>query len=175
MPASPNTPVGTIGVRVADLRARRGYTATELGEKLEAVGVPWNRFTVKALESGKRQNVTVTELLALARVLNVAPVHLVVPPDAENDTLYQVTPSETVPAKTARAWIRGMFPILGGKAGEFHAEVPDDEYGWVTSTDDSAAVLRTIVDMRERLDDLQRQIKERGVDDEQKHQEAPER
>ena len=41
----------------------------------------WTRIVVTKLETGRRQSVSVEELLALAYVLNVAPVHLLVPWD----------------------------------------------------------------------------------------------
>jgi transcriptional regulator with XRE-family HTH domain len=168
MPDHVAAPVETVARRVADLRSRRGLTAKELGERLTALGVRWDRFTVANLESGKRQNVTVVEWLALARVLNVAPVHLLVPPEAEADDEYQVTPTETARVADVRAWVRGHYPLLGEKVAAFHAEVPDAEYGWMSlpPTSDPGEAIRGIDELMVRLADARARIQEdRGGDD----------
>lgn len=124
------TPTSVIAKRVREVRDRRGLTAEQLAERLVALGVNWQRSTVAKLENDKRENVTVTEWLALAAALNVAPVHLLIPPDAGEDDAYQVTPETQVAATTARDWIRGRHPLPGARRREFAAEAPDDE--WVS-------------------------------------------
>lgn len=103
-------PVPAIAQRVKALRRRKGWSAEELGKALKAESVKWDRFTVANLESGKRQNVTVVELLALAKVLDVAVVHLLVP---VNDEPYQVTPEYAESADAVREWVRGNKPLPG--------------------------------------------------------------
>lgn len=117
-------PVETVARRVAELRARKGWTATQLGEQLKAVGISWDRFTVASLENGKRQSVSVTELLALARILDVAPVHLLVPVD---DRRFRVTPVETRDATRVRAWLRGEQPLPSADLRTYFGEAPVDE------------------------------------------------
>lgn len=127
--------MATIAKRVAELRKRNGWTATQLGKELERQGIAWDRFTVASLENGKRQNVTVTEWLALARVLNIAPVHLLVESEhpgsepTEAASPYQVTPTETVTRAEARAWVRGMSALPGTDLRVFYSEVPAEEWG----------------------------------------------
>jgi len=87
---------------------------------------------VTKLENGRRASVTVEELLALAYVLSVAPVHLIVPPldaEASERTPYRVIPAgnPTVPS-FARAWIRGQTPIGTVDAKRYFSEVPDSEW-----------------------------------------------
>lgn len=118
--AEPVNPVDTIRVRVKQLRARRGWTAAELGAALTEHGPKWDRFTVANLENGKRQNVTVNELLALALVLDVAPTNLLVPLD---DRPCQVTSKRTEDADTVRAWVRGEQPLPGTDERMYFAEV----------------------------------------------------
>ncbi|MGW7195991.1 helix-turn-helix domain-containing protein [Streptomyces chryseus] len=103
-----------------ELRGRRGWTAAELGERLAKQGVRWDRFTVAGLESGKRQNVSVSELLALALVLDVAPVNLLVPVE---DVPYQVTPTRIESADAVRAWVRGEVPLAAVNERTFYTEV----------------------------------------------------
>lgn len=110
-------------------------TAQQLADGLRQAGVPWDRLTVTKLETGRRQNVTLVEWLALARVLNVAPVHLLIEPEhpgsepVEAATPYQVTPNEAAPRAEARAWIRGMSSLPGTDLRVFYSEVPAEEWG----------------------------------------------
>jgi transcriptional regulator with XRE-family HTH domain len=130
-------PTATIAKRVKELRVRHGWSATQLGKQLEQHGIPWDRFTVASLENGKRQNVTVTEWLALARVLDVAPIHLLFEPEvpgteqSEAGAPYQVTPTETVRKEDARAWVRGMDSLTGTDLRIFYSEAPAEEWGCV--------------------------------------------
>lgn len=130
------TPVRTIAARVEELRKRKGWNPAELGAELKSVGIRWDRFTVRNLENGKRQNVTVDELLALSRVLDVAPVHLLVP--LESETPYQVTPGGEGPrgekappevrdAERVRMWVRGEAPLPSTDLRTFRTEVPLNE------------------------------------------------
>lgn len=129
MTTPPEGPTEAIARRVSALRQRKGLNRQQLGEAMTACGVEWNRFTVSSLENGKRQNVSVTELLALARVLDVAPVHLLVP--LEDEQPYQVTPTEVLPAHRVRPWVRGIVPLPGTDTRIFQTEVPLPELrGW---------------------------------------------
>ncbi|MFJ4012226.1 helix-turn-helix transcriptional regulator [Streptomyces sp. NPDC090026] len=113
-------PVPTIAQRVKELRRRKGWSADELGKALQREGVKWDRFTVANLENGKRQNVTVVELLALAKLLDVAVVHLLVP---VADAPYLVTPETVEGSDTVRAWVRGQQPLPGMDERIFLTEV----------------------------------------------------
>jgi transcriptional regulator with XRE-family HTH domain len=112
--------MGVVAQRVKELRRRKGWTAAQLGEALTKEGVQWDRFAVASLESGKRQNVSLVEMLALALVLDVAPVHLIVPLD---EVPYQITQRRTEPAIEVRAWVRGQLPLPGTDARIYLSEV----------------------------------------------------
>jgi len=121
------TSTQVIASRVKELRQRKGWSPRELGEHLAArtgETVRWDRFTVGNLENGKRQNVTVQELLALARVLDVAPVHLLVPVD---EVSVQISAVEARPASLVRAWVRGEYALPGTDERTYRAEVPLSE------------------------------------------------
>lgn len=119
--------MGTIAYRVRELRNRKGWSAAQLGKALSGQGVPWDRFTVKALENGKRKNVTLIEFLALAVVLDVAPVHLVFPL-GEAAKGYGVTPNGLpLGVDAARGWFRGYTPYPGGDRHIYLSERPEDE------------------------------------------------
>ncbi|MGC8919446.1 helix-turn-helix domain-containing protein [Streptomyces sp. PG2] len=115
-----------VRARVKELRGRKGWSGAELGRELDAVGVPWNRSVVANFESGRRPAVSVQELLALALVLDVAPVNLLVPLDS---VPYRVTPvnTETQDSVAVWRWMRGEKPLPGTattSARTFYAEVP---------------------------------------------------
>lgn len=123
-------------------------TAQQLAERLQAGGLPWDRQTVTKLETGRRQNVTVVEWLALARALDVAPIHLLIP--LENGGSYLVMPDEAVNTDRARYWVRGIVPLGRTNVRMFRTEVPAPELqAW--------------------------DVDEKGEDGQQEHQEAPER
>ena len=126
----PVAPTQAVAGRVREVRDRRRMSAARLADEMTRVGIRWDRNTVAKLETGRRANVSVAELLALAVVLDVAPVHLLVPPDAWDDEggeqLYQITPTRAEPASTVRAWVRGM-PLPGSDLRNFVSQVPEHE------------------------------------------------
>nr|WTB31078.1 helix-turn-helix domain-containing protein [Streptomyces sp. NBC_00830] len=122
------TPTATVAKRVREVRTRRGWTAEDLAKKLAEQGIKWERSTVAKLENGNRQNISLAEWLALAEVLNVAPVHLLIPTDTAANELYQVTPERAVPVAQARQWVRGHDYLDGADPRGFHAETPREEW-----------------------------------------------
>jgi transcriptional regulator with XRE-family HTH domain len=127
------TPTQVVAARMKKLREKRGWTAAELARQMKAAGIPWERIVVTKLETGRRASVSVDELLALAAVLNVAPVHLLVPPDDFMEPC-QVTPAVTERAVYVRHWIRGEIQLPGADFREYFAEVPSTEYKKLVAT-----------------------------------------
>lgn len=116
-----------------ELRSRHGWTGQRLAEEMTKVGISWDRSVVTALETGRRQSVSVEELLALAYVLSVAPVHLLVPPVSQEQlraarSLYAVAPRAAAPTAVIREWIRGRAPIGNTDARMYFGEAPVDEF-----------------------------------------------
>lgn len=119
---SPNekiTPTEAIARQVSALRTQRGFTAKELGERMTAQGLKWDRFTVSALEKGKRQNVVVDELLALARALDVSPLTLLMPYEGHALT---VAPDLTVDPFRLVLWFAGERPAAGLPTVQFERD-----------------------------------------------------
>lgn len=127
---APARPTSVIAARVRSLRQRHGWSADQLAERMTAAGVPWSRIIVTKLETGRRPSVSVEEMLALALVLGVAPVHLVVPTTGDEADPYEVAPGRPVAAWEAREWIRGRMPLqqLGQDARVYFSEVPAEEF-----------------------------------------------
>lgn len=121
-------PTQEVARRVKELRGKRRLTGAQLAERMTEAGIRCDRSIVANLEGGRRHTVSVAELLALALVLNVAPVHLLVDPD-DGEAGYQVTPAVTAGRASVRAWIRGNDPIdPDADLREFRSEVPKDEF-----------------------------------------------
>lgn len=106
MASKQDHPTAVIAKRLRELRERRGITAEQLSERMRDVGVPFDKSVVANLETGRRRFVTVQELLALAHILDVAPVHLLLPIDNEA-AAYAYTPNRTAEVWKVREWVRG--------------------------------------------------------------------
>jgi transcriptional regulator with XRE-family HTH domain len=115
--------------RVREVRNRRGLTARQLAERMTRAGISWDRGVVAKLETGRRQSLSVDEWLTLAAVLDVAPVHLLLP--LEDDTqvqLFNMPGSATLPAAWLRAWISGYAPLPGQDPRVYWSEVPPGQW-----------------------------------------------
>lgn len=69
-----------IASRVKELRGAARLSGADMAAAMHEQGIGWNRTTVAKLETGRRESVTVQELLALAVALNVPPVWLLADP-----------------------------------------------------------------------------------------------
>lgn len=119
------SPTENVIRRVAELRRKRGLTGAKLAERMTKEGVKWDRSIVANLENGRRSYVTVDELLALAYVLDVLPVHLLVP--IEDEALYRLIPGREDRAADVREWVRGRLPLTGMDTSVMFADVPKVE------------------------------------------------
>lgn len=120
-----------IADRVRQLMNAKGWTAQQLVDELAKVGIEWTRLVVANLlvkkPERRRRYVTVDEWLALAYVLDVAPIHLMIPIDGE-DEMYAVTPEASPAAGQARAWIRGQMPLGDQDPRVYFSSVPAAEF-----------------------------------------------
>lgn len=134
-------PSELLGARVRELRALNGgWSQRDLADRLQGHSVRLHHSAVAKVETGARR-VDLDELLALAYVLNVAPVHLFVPPvGGEDETVHvEIVDGVRVAPSTLRRWIRGLFPI-GQDPRRFYGNVPWGE--WDTVTGDVGRDLR---------------------------------
>lgn len=74
-----------IAEQVKEQRNKRGISAARLAEKLNEIGIPWDRSIVANFESGRRASVSVEELVALGYVLAVPPALLMFPLGTEDE------------------------------------------------------------------------------------------
>ena len=115
--------------RIRELRKRHGWTQQDLADVLNRLGAHTDRAAVARVELGKR-GLSLNELFQYAQALNVAPVHMVAPPDSDEPV--SLGPSmECTPAEM-RGWVRGQLPIFQD-ARVYFSEVPKSELrvlGW---------------------------------------------
>jgi transcriptional regulator with XRE-family HTH domain len=100
-------PMRLIVERVAAIRRYKGLTQSQLAEAMQQLGVPWQRIIVAKIEGGRRDFLTVEELLALCIALEISPVDLLVPRELKPDQPYHVAPEATARATDVREWARG--------------------------------------------------------------------
>lgn len=95
-----------IGRAVLAVRTERGMSIKDVSSACEAIGHEMGRMVISNLEGGKRESVSAAELFVLARALDVSPLSLLLPQDAETE----VTPGLTLGGDAARAWFVGADP-----------------------------------------------------------------
>jgi len=125
----PPRPTAVIAAKVLELRKGRGWSADELAVRMTAAGVAWTRLVVTKLEKGYRQSISVEELLALAYVLDVAPVNLLIPWD-DDVPCWVAGGLPAYPAKQVRRWARGWpasAGLPGGDPKRYLANTPPGE------------------------------------------------
>jgi transcriptional regulator with XRE-family HTH domain len=125
--AQKRSPHQVLVEQVKTLRRGRGWSGQRLAEEMTARGIPWDRSIVANLENGRRSVVSVDEMLALAYIFDIAPVHLLVPIDA-SDNLEPV-PGVTASPDAVRAWIRAKDTIGSVDVRRFASQVPAHEFG----------------------------------------------
>lgn len=102
-------PVGLTAVTARQVRKYRdaaGFSAQQLADLMAGeTGGTYTRTQVTNLESGRRETITMGEVIGFARILGVPPLLLVLPiGDAE---LIELLPGVTVDPWTAWRWITG--------------------------------------------------------------------
>ncbi|MFC6017584.1 helix-turn-helix domain-containing protein [Plantactinospora solaniradicis] len=120
-------PHRAIAERVKTLRQGRGWSARELADEMVKVGIPWDRSIVANLETGRRASVSVEEFLALAYVLDVAPVNVLVPTESDV-TEFEPVQGQVVDPMTAREWIRGRQPIGDQNMDTYFSKIAGSDF-----------------------------------------------
>lgn len=102
-----------IAGQVQRIRGERRMSAQQLADATAELGHPVARSVIANLESGRRDTVSIAELVVLARALRVPPLLLVFPIGSEPTV--EVLPGVQVPTWPAALWFtgEGSFPGEG--------------------------------------------------------------
>lgn len=94
-----------IGKRIAEYRRLAGLSARELAER---AGTGLTRGVIANLESGRKSDLTVDQLLAISATLGVPPMALALPIDRpfEQIEISDGTAARTAPTWVAREWMQ---------------------------------------------------------------------
>jgi transcriptional regulator with XRE-family HTH domain len=88
---------GVVADEIRRVRAERKMSAQQLADRCEQLGLPIPRPVLSNLENGRRESVSIAELMVLARALEVSPITLIVP-------VGQREAIEVSPGRNARTW-----------------------------------------------------------------------
>lgn len=133
-----------VAQEVQRVRGERGMSAQKLADATAELGLPIARSVIANLESGRRETVTLPELVVLARALGVPPLLLVFPVGRHEtvDTL----PGGPADTLQALDWFIGQARFPSPYVGQgdrdpgtgLHEWYVDSEEGW----EEGAAALR---------------------------------
>ena len=104
------TPGDVARLMIRELRARRGWTQTQLADRLARAGYPLGQTDLSRIESGRRR-LSVDDLVAISAALNVSPARILDGSRLEPQPPVRVTSTVTVPLSRFRSWIRGTTPL----------------------------------------------------------------
>jgi transcriptional regulator with XRE-family HTH domain len=76
---TPNPRSRNVMQRIRKLRQARGWSGTELADRMARIGMPIAATTLRSYETGRRRDVTTDELFAFAEVFGTTPQALVEP------------------------------------------------------------------------------------------------
>ncbi|MGW5339594.1 helix-turn-helix domain-containing protein [Rhodococcus pyridinivorans] len=95
-----------VGKAVAEWRKKRKFSAVELSERTAQLGYPISRVAISKIEQGSRAGkMDLSELLILARALQVPPALLVYP--EQMDGTVEVVPGQRDSSFLAMRWFTG--------------------------------------------------------------------
>jgi transcriptional regulator with XRE-family HTH domain len=135
-----------VGPRIAELRKQHGrLSQQELAERCEEAGASsLNRTVIANLETRRRQDISVDELLTLALVLDVSPVELFLPTEDRPVKIGKWV----MPSSLIRAWVRGGRPIPSQDASFYWGHLGEPEEEPV----DLLSELKRLIERSERRD-----------------------
>lgn len=90
-------------------RDRQKLSAQQLADRTAEFGMPIPRNVLANLESGRRDMITVAEVLVLAAALSVSPLELIAP--AGYDSEIELLPGRKVDPLQASRWIDGQLVL----------------------------------------------------------------
>src|SRR5579859_4465696 len=97
-------------------RKERGLSAQELADRCEQLGLAIPRPVLSNLENGRRESVSIAELLVLAAALGVSPILLIAPLGRKPDI--EILPGRVLLVPDAAWWFTGQAELANGGPGQ---------------------------------------------------------
>jgi transcriptional regulator with XRE-family HTH domain len=139
-------------------RKARGWSAQKLSDACAEFGAEFLRSTRADLENGRRAHISVAELVAVARALNVAPLQLITRVGAEEET--EILPGEVRDAFRAAQWFAGEAPFPGPDDGDYLDGIRDS---WGSAAGGPLEIYRAYD--RTRVEELHSLTRARALDE----------
>lgn len=116
----------SVAAQVRRYRQQRKLSVQKLSDRCEELGMGIPRPVLTNLETGRRESVTLAELLVLAAALDVPPVLLVAPLGYQETT--EILPGREMPTFDAVLWQSGDARLLDDSSGDQTEYLyPEDE------------------------------------------------
>ncbi len=118
--------------------ARGKMSAQQLSDRCAKLGYPIPRSTIQNLEIGRKESISIHEVVVLAQALNIPPLQLIFPIGREQN--FELLPDTTVPTWLAASWFTGEkpYPVAltdgGWGAGDMRAWKSSPSY-WFRGLD----------------------------------------
>lgn len=112
-----------VAAQIQRIRTDRRMSAQQLADATAELGHPVARSVIANLESGRRDTVTIAELLVFAKALRVPPLLLVCPLGREPSV--EVLPGAVLDTWAAATWFTGENPFpaaAGARQEEYEAD-----------------------------------------------------
>jgi len=116
------SPITTFRRRLREVREARRWSQQDLSRQLDQLGYRLDKTSIARLEGGQR-DVSLMEVIHIAHVLGVAPIHLFVP--TENDVRVELPAHSDhsdrliLTPNQMRRWVRGDEPLVSQPAQFF--------------------------------------------------------
>jgi transcriptional regulator with XRE-family HTH domain len=96
---------GVVAGEIRRYRQERKMSAQQLANRCEQLGFAIPRPVISNIENGRRDSLSIAELLVLARALDVAPALLVAPVGRQE--MVEILPDQSMPPFDAVRWLEG--------------------------------------------------------------------
>jgi transcriptional regulator with XRE-family HTH domain len=106
---------GVVADEIRRLRAERRMSAQQLADRCEQLGLTIPRPVLSNLENGRRESVSIAELLILARALEVSPILLVAPVGRQERI--EISPGRSAATWDVFQWFVGEARLQESEAG----------------------------------------------------------
>jgi transcriptional regulator with XRE-family HTH domain len=138
-----------VASQVRRYRTERGMSAQALADRCEQLGFAIPRPVLSNLENGRRESVSLAEVLVLAAALDVPPIELALPLGVQEEI--EILPGLVAPTWDAARWVEGSSAPAVEAEGSARPRLSFHERGAPTVADHYRAYDATVKAWRQLL------------------------